>query len=367
MYVDLGHDPLTGKRLRPHRRGFKSQKEAEMWSAHKQVEFEKSGFWSSEGLTFKTLCQRWLDFEYRNQVKESTYAKTVDIFRLHILPYLGRQQVEKLSVNFCQSVVNKWFDEGFKQYRRFRTYVINVFDFGIRMELIVRNPMSKTSIPKNKNAVEIHFDEYYEKPELTKFLACAKANGNQESFMFFRLLAYTGMRKGEALALDFADINFENRELSINKTLSQGVNGRLVIQTPKTKTSVRVISLDEETLRLLSEWQEYVTMKFDVLGYKCTTGHQLIFPNEKNSLAQPSVPDHWNRSICDNFKLHRIKIHAFRHTFCSLCAEAGIDLPSVSKMLGHADLRITTEVYLHATRHKRKQAVDAFANFMDIS
>ncbi|RRG09247.1 MAG: site-specific integrase [Lactobacillus sp.] len=363
-YVDLGKDPATGKRLRPHKRGFKSTKEAELWAAEKELDFKKNGYWSKGGLTFEKLYCKWLKDEYCQRVKESTYAKTTDNFRLHILPYFGNLNAEKISVGFCQGIVNNWFKSNLKQYPRFRTYVSNVFDFGVRMELINRNPMERTSIPRQKKTNNFKIDEYYEKSELVKFLKSAKANGNPEAFMFFRLLAYTGMRKGEALALTFDDVNFEKREISINKTLSQGIDGKLILQTPKTNTSLRVISIDSETLNFLKQWYKDVTFKFEVLGTPHKTSSQLIFPNESNELAQPSLPDHWNRAICEKFKLRRIKIHAFRHTFCSLCAEGGIDIPTISKMLGHSDLKVTTEIYLHATRNNRNKAITEFAKFM---
>lgn len=360
----MGTNPITQRRERKHKKNFTSYGEAEQWANEITAEYERNGKLKPAGVTFKEVYDEWLRMDYENRVKESTCAKTIDIFRLHILPYFETKQATNISVSFCQSVVNQWFNDGLKQYQRFRTYVIMVFDFGIRMEFLTRNPMDNTSIPKNKNRLGKSDIEFYNKTELNHFLTCAKSYGNEEAFMFFRLLSYSGLRKSEALALKFSDINFDTNEISINKTLSQGHEWKTVLQTPKTRSSARTITVDTSTIDYLRKWQSSITRDMTLLGLHKDGEDQIIFPSTKNHYLQPSAPDHWNRQICNKFKLRRISIHSFRHTFCSLCAESGENITTISKMLGHSSLKTTTEIYLHVTNNARQEAVNHFANFM---
>lgn len=365
VYTTLGKDTSnTSKRV--HKRGFKTKKEAQLWTSNSQVNFEKQGFITQNNVTFQVLYVKWFREDYKLRVKESTWAKTADIFRLHILPLLGDKQVRSITVAQCQTIVHSWLKKGLKQYRRFRTYVISVFDFGIRMELTTRNPMIKTSIPKQKDNQQEPQIDFYEKSELVQFLHCAYNFGNEEAFMFFRLLAFSGIRKGEALALQWSDINFETHEININKTQSLGDKWRLVIQSPKTNSSFRTITIDTKTLQWLRKWRITQARKYFERGYNTKTNNQLIFSNNDNQQLQPTTPDHWNRSICKTYQLRHIKIHAFRHTFCTLSFEAGASINEVSKTLGHADLKITQQIYLHVTKKQQNEAATKLAHYMDI-
>jgi len=363
-FASISKDTI-GIPKRLHKRGFKTKKEAQLWTSNVQVAYQQQGY-LAKNMTFKELYVKWFEEDYKQRVKESTWAKTADIFRLHILPLLSLQQVNNISVAQCQSIVHTWLKKGFKQYRRFRTYVISVFDFGVRMELTTRNPMAKTSIPKKKNTIQQPTFEFYEKSELTHFLKCAYDYDNPEAFTFFRLLAFSGIRKGEALALLWSDIDFNTNTVSINKTQSKGNAGRLVVQTPKTDTSYRTIEVDAKTAKYLHQWRLTQARDYFELGYNTHDAQQLIFSNQYNEPLQPSVPDHWNRSICIAYDLRRIKIHAFRHTFTTLAAEAGVSITEVSKTLGHADLKVTQQIYLHVTKKQQNEAATKLANYMDI-
>lgn len=354
-----------GNYKRMHKRGFKTKKEAQLWTSNLQVSLDKQGFVATNDMTFEELYNRWFE-DYKQGVKESTWAKTEDVFRLHIIPVLGAKKIKRLTVPQCQKVVHDWFKAGFKHYRRFRSSASTVFDYGIRMELISRNPMAKTSIPKRKDIDDAPAFDFYEKAELTKFLDSAYSYDDMEPFTFFRLLSYTGMRKGEALALQWSDLNFDTNEISISRTESKGKDGRLLIQTPKTKTSRRIIVVDKKTMHWLRKWKISQASFYLEQGYNVHGAKQLVFSNEYNQLLQPSVPDHWNRSICKAYGLRRIKIHAFRHTFCSLAFAGGAELVAVSKMLGHANLNITQQVYLHVTKQQKADVAEKLDQFMSI-
>ncbi|MFB9768521.1 tyrosine-type recombinase/integrase [Lactiplantibacillus modestisalitolerans] len=359
-------DATDGRPKRMHKRGFKTKKEAQLWTSNAQVSYKNQGYVSNNDITFEQLYAKWFKEEYQQQVKESTWAKTADIFRLHITPLLGSQQVKNITVALCQTIVHNWLKQGLKQYRRFRTYVISVFDFGVRMELITRNPMAKTSIPKQKAQQQAPKIEFYEKSELVHFLECAYDYDNPQAFMLFRLLAFTGMRRGEALALQWNDINFDADEITINKTQSLGENWHIVTQTPKTNSSYRTIAVDTKTVQYLHKWRMTQARRCFELGYNAKAAKQLVFANQDNQPLAPSMPDHWNRSICKRYDLRRIKIHAFRHTFCTLSFEAGASVNEVSKTLGHADLKITQQIYLHVTKKQKNEAASKLARYMDI-
>ena len=361
--IYVGKDENTGHTIQIKKQGFKSKDEALEAYLNYKLKIVKGEYepLNKKKLTFKQLFESW-DKVYKPTVKESTYAVTMRYFNNHILSALGNIYIEKITVAECQKAVNEWFEEAPHTFDRFIHYASKVFKYGIDMELLTSNPMEKVIKPKLKERPQ-QYQEFYDKDELNKFLSCAK-KCNFRYFVYFRLLAYTGMRKGESLALKWSDIDFETNTISITRNVTTGLNNRPYISNGKTANSVRRIPVDSETMNYLKEWR-YCQQK-DMLkkGFNFLDADNYIFPTINNGITSLSKPRQWNKSICDKFGLRRIKIHGFRHTHASLCYSAGLNAKEIQKRLGHADSKTTMNVYTHVMKNDEKKAVKKFADFM---
>lgn len=361
--IYVGKDETTGHTIQIKKQGFKSKDEALEAYLNYKLKIVKGEYepLNKKKLTFKQLFESW-DKVYKPTVKESTYAVTMRYFNNHILSALGNIYIEKITVAECQKAVNEWFKEAPHTFDRFIHYASKVFKYGIDMELLTSNPMEKVIKPKLKERPQ-QYQEFYDKDELNKFLSCAK-KCNFRYFVYFRLLAYTGMRKGESLALKWSDIDFETNTISITRNVTTGLNNRPYISNGKTANSVRRIPVDSETMNYLKEWR-YCQQK-DMLkkGFNFLDADNYIFPTINNGITSLSKPRQWNKSICDKFGLRRIKIHGFRHTHASLCYSAGLNAKEIQKRLGHADSKTTMNVYTHVMKNDEKKAVKKFADFM---
>ena len=136
--------------------------------------------------------------------------------------------------------------------------------------------------------------------------------GHDQAVPLFRLLAFTGIRKGEALALTWNDINLDNREIHISKTVTRKKEG-LTIQTPKTKKSNRHVSIDTKTSKALRDWKEKTGADENVL----------VFQNSRGTILTPSAPRKWLITVAEKAGLKPIPVHGFRHTHASLLFESG--------------------------------------------
>ncbi len=361
--IYMGKDETTGHTIQIKKQGFKSKDEALEAYLNYKLKIVKGEYepLKKKKLTFKQLFESW-NKVYKPTVKESTYAVTMRYFNNHILSALGNIYIEKITVAECQKAVNEWFEEAPHTFDRFIHYASKVFKYGIDMELLTSNPMEKVIKPKLKERPQ-QYQEFYDKDELNKFLSCAK-KCNFRYFVYFRLLAYTGMRKGESLALKWSDIDFETNTISITRNVTTGLNNRPYISNGKTANSVRRIPVDSETMNYLKEWR-YCQQK-DMLkkGFNFLDADNYIFPTINNGITSLSKPRQWNKSICDKFGLRRIKIHGFRHTHASLCYSAGLNAKEIQKRLGHADSKTTMNVYTHVMKNDEKKAVKKFADFM---
>lgn len=171
------------------------------------------------------------------------------------------------------------------------------------------------------------------------------------------------MRKGEALALTWEDINFKDNEISINKAIGQGVSQRLYIKPTKTGSD-RTIKMDEASMVIIKEWKKRQQQAYLMLGYNTLQKNQLVFSNTKNTFIQPTKTNDWLKSIINKNSLPAISTHGFRHTHCSLMFEAGAKIKSVQDRLGHSDVKTTMDVYAHVTAVAKEDAIQKFEAYI---
>lgn len=215
--------------------------------------------------------------------------------------------------------------------------------------------------PKVKN-VHKEFTNFYSKEELQRFLQYAKSY-NQKAYTFFRLLAYTGLRRGEALALKSSDIDFKENVVSVKRTLTKGLGNKVIVQTPKTSSSYRKVAIDRNTASILKEWKQEQRKQQIVININ---QDHVIF-----NLGKESIPlsdgciVNWNNIISKQSKLSRITIHGFRHTNASLLFEAGVSMKDVQTRLGHKSVKTTMDIYTHVSKQHQNKAVEKLDNYMN--
>lgn len=128
----------------------------------------------------------------------------------------------------------------------------------------------------------------------------------------------------------------------------------------------RTLSLDEQTLNILKEWRPKQRKELIKFGYNALGSDQLIFSNYKNEYICTTLSRKWLVRIQEKYGLKKITTHGFRHTHCSLLFEAGANLKGVQERLGHKDSSITLDIYAHATKEAKIEAVSKFEKFMSV-
>jgi len=248
-----------------------------------------------------------------------------------------------------------------KKFRTVKTYASKVIDFAIKRDYISSNPFKLVDLPKIKVSTVVNTEvNFYSKEQLIYFLQCLKQFGNAQITEFFYLLAFSGIRKGEALALTWADLHFETKELFITKALSRGKNNKLYIKSTKTDTS-RQLLIDEETCLILSEWKKIQQDKFPNVNDKS----QLMFTNEQNGLLQQTIPRRWLLKIIDKYNLPYTHVHSFRHVHCSLLFEADASVKEVQERLGHTDVQTTLNIYTHLSKSAKNETINKFVAYLN--
>ena len=178
-------------------------------------------------------------------------------------------------------------------------------------------------------------------------------------------MSYTGLRQGEALALKWSDIDFENKKITVDKTATR-IKERQTLQTPKTKNSKRVISIDSATLSILRSWKKDQIKIYFKKGKHFEGDENFIFTNQRGEWVHiHNFIRYFKRFIADH-KLKSITPHGLRHTHASLLFSAGVEPKNISDRLGHSTVQITLDLYTHITEEQRTDTVDKLLEYMVI-
>lgn len=343
----LGLDEY-GKEIRTNRQGFTTKKDAEI----EYLRLKENGLNKTVSITLDDAYQEWIS-SYKLTVRGSTLENTVAIYKNHIQCLIGKKKIDTFTTSFMQQFIND-ISKKTDLFSRVKSILSRIFDMQVRNKNISSNPCKDIILPKKQAKSDEKIENFYNKDELTTFLKLAIEQLPFKYYVFFHLLAFTGMRRGEALALLKSDIDIKNKQISITKTLSRNQNNAKVVNATKTSDGNRIIDIDDNTLKLLIKLMN-------------TNDGDILFIDENSNYIHLSTPiKYLNKLVKDN-DLKRITVHGLRHTHCSLLFEAGATVKEVQHRLGHKDIKTTLDIYTHLTKNQKVDTVNKFLNFINQS
>ena len=362
----LGIDPATGKERRTTRRGFKTMKEAKQAERNLLLDVEENGLPSnqSDGFqdpTFGELASLWLE-NYRTTVKPSTFENVRSKVEKMTEEHFKELKLKKITVAYCQKIVIE-LSKSYVLYNHYLSVINRIFKYAVLMDVINSNPFDKVIKPKSRQTQRK--GNFLTKEELKEFLKLAQTTTLSYFFPLVHLMAYTGLRQGEALALKWSDIDFENKKITVDKTAAR-IKEKQTLQTPKTKNSKRVISIDPTTLSILKSWKKDQIKIYFKNGKHFEGDDNFIFTNQRGDWVHiHNFIPYFKRFVTDH-KLKPITPHGLRHTHASLLFSAGVEPKNISDRLGHSTVQITLDLYTHITEEQRTDTVEKLLEYMVI-
>nr|WP_260440135.1 site-specific integrase [Cohnella lubricantis] len=333
------------------------------------MKINQFGFAENGDETVEKYFDSWLEVYKKPNVKPITYTLQERNARLNIIPRWGKYRLKDLS----RTEYQKWINELREHYsegtvRRIHSIFNSAINDAIHEFQILReNPIKRIKVPKQVDKSETV--KCFTVDQLNKFLQAllvpqknAKYQHSRQYHAFFTLIARTGLRIGEALALRWDDL--DGNMLTINKTLVYPLNSQPYISTPKTKTSGRTIKLDEHTVKVLKKHklnQKEVILRYE--NYQASkTG--LMFHQHDGRWLRTNVVREYFKEVCKREGLPVLSPHALRHTHAVHLLEAGANIKYVSERLGHTSVKITADTYLHVTRKIEDDALDLYSKYI---
>ena len=374
-YIGTNKD---GKVVTIRKKGFKTKKEAKLY-AEKQIELykhDKNNYLTQKNpinneVTFKEVYKQWL-ISYEKTVEKTTFSRTKDLFKLHILPEFGNLKINEITTFQCQKWINS---KNFVNIKQLKSYGSQVMEYAIDMNFRKDpNPFDKVRLP-NKDKIKgtrkriPSSENFWNIDELTAFLNYLRTQDDLQTYALFHLLASSGARKVEIAALKWSDIDFTNNCISINKNLAH-IHGELFEKSPKNKFSDRTILLPSETFEILKIWkveQEKLFKQDPYFNLSDAKNYLFTYVNKNNELKPiySEYADHRLKTICKKLNLRRITVHGLRHTIATLLHERNINIVSIAQLLGHANESETLKTYTHSTIRGSEQINNALGNILN--
>lgn len=334
--ANLGKHPVTGKQIQKYRSGFATKKEARAEYSKLILSTPDELTEKKEEVTFKKFIQEIYLPWYKTQVKERTYKNRYATIEKHFAYFykMNTDKIEPIHVQNWQLKLAKNYSPNY--VRIIQGMLAVAFDRAIVLGLAKKNPARMIGNVKSRKPKI----DFWTLEEFQKVISLLYKGDYYEHYLFisYWLLFMTGMRIGEAAALQWSDIDFETGILSINKNLYYKTMTDYKFVETKTQASIRDIVIDDDTLKELKEWKEVqqkVLPKCNfVLSYNGTPTSKTTLPRALEKLANLAG-------------VHRIKIHALRHSHASLLISMGENPLIIKDRLGHEKIQTTLGTYGH--------------------
>jgi len=299
--------------------------------------------------TFREYAKRWVDVTAPASNKPSTVDCYSNTLRLHILPTIGFKRVSLIAVKDIKELLLSKRNDGYshRTVRHIRSVISNVLSDAVDDETISSNPVASLSRKHFKNSENKLKNNPLTSDELTKLLRTVQKHYS-DHFPLFLLLARTGMRIGEALALQWKDINFQERHITVRRSVRRGR-----VSTTKSGKERRV-DMSPQLAAALQTLMRGVTLS------PVSDRPQYLF---KNRAGNPIHLDRWREQVfkkaISKAELKTIRIHDIRHSYATIRISRGDNIADVSKQLGHHSVKLTLDVYYHWQPGGNKAEVDA--------
>ena len=303
-------------------------------------------------ILYKDWIYNWL-LDKKHYIKESTYANYSNAVFNHIIPKLGHYKLDELSHKLIQDYLLDLSKNG-KINGSGGLSSKTIKDITIIIKGSLKKAMNENKIkhivltfnyPLDSKLEKIYVLSKSEQNKITSY--CLNNLDNKNLGILISL--YSGLRIGELCSLQWNDINLKKSLISINKTVQRiyvkdfkESKSKIIITTPKTKNANREIPISKEFIELLKK-------------FKGNNNEYILSGSEK--LIEPRTYRKYFDKVLKEIKINHINFHSLRHTFVTNCISLGVDYKTVSELLGHANVNITLNLYVHPRLSQKKKCI----------
>lgn len=363
LIVSGGRGP-DGKRIK-HTKTIRatSKRAAEKELAKFVAEVEAGTYIHPQKITFSDFANMWFEKHAEPNMANMTIYNYKSVCQNYFVPYLGHMQMDQIKPLHLvdlfadmQKGSAKKPDEGLSEssIKRHHTLISTMFKTAVEWKIIASNPAKGIKLPKVQKSKVIAYDE-----KQTAVLLNLAANKASIKYYTLIILAITtGLRRAELAGLEWEDIDFESKTLTVKKTLQYTPIHGIYQTKPKTETSQREISLSESVVDLLKKHKAEQNKQRLKVGNLWTDEGNFLFTTWDGRPLYPQEFNRWFTRFIKKHGLPEISFHSLRHTAATLLIAKNVHMKTISNRLGHAKIGTTMDIYGHALQSADQEAAD---------
>lgn len=338
---------------------FKKLQECRKWLDEAKYIDEHSSITEANAMMVDAWFEYWISIKEKT-VRPNTVRNYRERYHRNISKVIGKMLLIDVKPIHCQKIFSDMADEGYKTTTIYQTRIAlyNMLDFAKENDVIINNPCKKSvksdmgQPSDKKEALTIDVQR--------KFLEAARDQSYENQYRF---VLQTGLRTGELVGLKWDDIDFKNKTLTISRTMEYRYKvGEWRIGPPKSGSGYRTVPLTDEAIRILKAQKEK-NSKIKVIPMEWA---DQVFLCRKGEPVKNSTYDTALFKICDKVGIKRFSMHVLRHTFATRCIEAGMMPKTLQKILGHSNIGITMNLYVHITEDEKHKEIELVAGALKV-
>jgi integrase len=361
IVVDVGKDPLTGRRRQHFETVRGTKRDVEKRLAELVVEVEKGTYVkSARSLTVVDYLTEWLHSHAELHCRPRTAEGYRFIANHYLIPALGGLRLNELRPHHVASYCSDAARRGLSNRTVLHHFRLlhKVLKDGVKLGLIAVNPCDSVDPPKPVDK-EMKF---LCPDEMDRFFSAAREAPWPCYYLLYTML-FTGLRRSEALALTWSNLDLDLCVLSVSQTVHKLSGGQYVIQPPKTRKSRRQVTMPPSLALLLRDYRERVKTQWLLLS-KPLTDTDFVFARPDGTPLDPSTVTHVFHKVTQRAGLEGLRLHDLRHSYTSIMIAAGVSIKAISQSLGHANIGITLDTYGHLLPGMGRTAAERFDKFL---
>lgn len=310
------------------------------------------------------LESEWLP-QYETQVKPSTFSAACSAVRLYIGPGLGHIAIDEITRDDILAFYARLFREptvsrnkplARTSIQRVHATIHTAFENLVLSGRIPANPAH--ALRQKRRRWERHEYTIWSPDELERFLTAVHY---EELFPLWRLLAFTGMRRGEALGVRWGDVRLDTKTLTIRRAICL-VDRKCYISTPKSAQG-RSLALDSETLKILRRHRSAQSRARKLADLPAPGASDWVFADAAGDHLSPTMVTHRFKRLVAETGLPKIRLHDLRHMHASHLILSGANIKAVQERLGHADIVLTLNIYSHLLPTTQRESLNGLTRF----
>ena len=325
-------------------------------------------------ITFRAFAEKWFT-DYADIQQATTTRERCEDFKERTYTAIGDMRMDKIKTIHIQDFINSLTKPGvnktdpekglsYKTIKHYRSFISEVFDYAIRIEMLTKNPCTNVKLPPPNQAER----KIYTPEQAEEFVELLYSEAPLKYQLFASIAIICGLRRSEIVGLRFSDINVDTNILRIERAANYSRKKKeMYVGNTKTASSVRMIKLPQIIIDLFLRYkaQEMNSKKF--MGIRHTEDDYLFCDTTYTKIMYNGLPYNYLKKMCKKHGMDFYGIHSMRHFVASAMIAKGTDVKTVADILGHSNPNTTLSVYTHAFNEVKAKATDEIVDILHLN